>query len=98
MPQVEQVIKIMETNGGYATLGFLYQNVDVSKWKTQTPYASIRRIVKDERYFFKIKPRLWALNEYKEEVLKNLKFKVVLTKMKNLIIHTIKDYLSKLET
>jgi hypothetical protein len=31
----------MENNGGYATLGYLYQNVDVKDWKTKTPFASI---------------------------------------------------------
>ena len=31
---------------------------------------SIRRIVQDDRFFFKIKPGLWALNSHKEEVLK----------------------------
>jgi len=44
--------------------------VDVSNWATKTPLASIRKIVQDDRYFFKIKPGLWALNEYKSEVLK----------------------------
>jgi hypothetical protein len=70
MKQYEQVIDVMRKNGGYATLGFLNHNVDVSKWETKTPYASIRRIVQDNRYFFKIKPGLWALNANKAEVLK----------------------------
>lgn len=69
MKQYEQVIEVMRKNGGYATLGFLYQNVDVSNWATKTPYASIRRIVQDGRFFFKIKPGLWALNECKAEIL-----------------------------
>ncbi|MFV0392325.1 MAG: hypothetical protein ACK5KP_10665 [Paludibacteraceae bacterium] len=70
MRQYEQVIEVLRKNGGYATLGFLNQNVDVSNWVTRTPYASIRRIVQDNRYFFKIKPGLWASNEYKNEILK----------------------------
>ena len=70
MKQYEQVLEVMLKNGGYATLGFLNQNVDVSKWQSKTPFASIRRIVQDERYFFKIKPGLWALNEFKTEILK----------------------------
>lgn len=70
MKQHEQVIEVMRKNGGYATLGFLNYNVDVSKWASITPFASIRRIVQDKRYFFKIKPGLWALNEFKSEVLK----------------------------
>lgn len=70
MKQYEQVIKIMKENGGFATLGFLNLTVDVSSWKSKTPYASIRRIVQDERHFFKIKPGLWAIKEYEKEVLK----------------------------
>jgi len=34
MKQHESVIKTMEEYGGYATLGFLNQTVDVSNWKT----------------------------------------------------------------
>lgn len=69
MKQYEQVIEVMKQNGGFATLGFINHNTNVSDWKTNTPFASIRRIVQDERFFFKIKPGLWALNSYKEEVL-----------------------------
>ena len=69
MTQYEQVIDVMRNNGGYATLGFLNQKVDVSKWESKTPFASIRRIVQDEKYFFKIKPGLWALKEFEKEVL-----------------------------
>ena len=69
MNQHEQVIETMKQNGGFATLGFLNNHVDVSNWKTKTPFASIRRIVQDERFFFKIKPGLWALNSHKKEVL-----------------------------
>lgn len=64
MKQYEAVIKIMEQNGGFATLGYLNQKVlkvHGVEWKTKTPFASIRRIVQDERFFFKIKPGLWAL-------------------------------------
>jgi hypothetical protein len=70
VPQHEQVIQVMAKNGGFATLGFLYQNVDVSQWATKTPFKSINRIVQDERFFFKIKPGLWALKEMKGEVLR----------------------------
>ncbi len=68
MKQYDEVIKMMEENGGFATLGFLNQNIDVSKWKTKTPFASIRRIVQDERFFFKIKPGLWALKSYSNKL------------------------------
>lgn len=71
MKQHEAVIKVMEGKGGYATLGLLYQealNVPGVTWKTKTPFASIRRIVQDSRFFFKIKPGLWALKSYKNNL------------------------------
>jgi hypothetical protein len=71
MKQHEAVIRIMEENGGYSTLGYLNQNVLLVKgceWKTKTPFASIRRIVQDERFFFKIRPGLWALKTYKDKL------------------------------
>ena len=72
MNQYEAVIKTMEECGGYATLGFLNQSVDVSGWKTKTPFASIRRIVQDKRFFFKIRPGLWALKTYKNKLPENI--------------------------
>jgi len=75
MKQYEAVIKTMEKNGGFATLGFLYNEAlkipDV-EWKTKTPFASIRRIVQDKRFFFKIKPGLWALKRWKDRLPFNL--------------------------
>lgn len=71
MKQYEAVIKVMEENGGFATLGFLNQNVlkvPSVEWKTKTPFASIRRIVQDERFFFKIKPGLWALKSFQNKL------------------------------
>jgi hypothetical protein len=71
MKQHEAVIKVMKERGGYATLGFLYQKVlkvESCEWKTRTPFASIRRIVQDERFFFKIRPGLWALKSYKDNL------------------------------
>ncbi len=68
MNQHEAVIKVMEQNGGFATLGYLNQEVlkvPNVEWKTKTPFASIRRIVQDERFFFKIKPGLWALHSFR---------------------------------
>jgi hypothetical protein len=73
MNQRNQVINVMRENGGFATLGFLNQKVDVREWKTKTPFASIRRIVQDENYFFRIRPGLWALNDCREEVLRIFK-------------------------
>jgi hypothetical protein len=68
MTQYATVIKVMEEKGGFSTLGQLYQTVDVKNWKTKTPFASIRRIVQNEKFFFKIKPGLWALNSYKDRI------------------------------
>jgi hypothetical protein len=71
MKQYEAVVRVMEKNGGYATLGFLNQNVfkiEECKWGTKTPFASIRRIVQDPRFFFKIRPGLWALNSYRNRL------------------------------
>jgi hypothetical protein len=71
MKQYEAVIKTTEQNGGFATLGYLNQEVlkvPGVEWKTKTPFASIRRIVQDEKIFFKIKPGLWALLSYKNKL------------------------------
>lgn len=71
MNQREAVIHVMEQNKGYATLGHLYQHVlslpDVD-WKTKTPFASIRRIVQNPKYFFCIVPGLWALITHKDSL------------------------------
>lgn len=75
MRQYDAVIEVMQNHSGYATLAELYKEVfKISnvRWGTKTPLASIRRIVQDERYFFKIKPGLWALKSHKESVLKVL--------------------------
>ena len=69
IPQHQQVIEVMKENGGYATLGYLYHCVDVSEWGTKTPFKSINRIVQDDRFFFKIRPGLWALKALRKEVL-----------------------------
>ncbi|HEX2897142.1 MAG TPA: HTH domain-containing protein [candidate division Zixibacteria bacterium] len=72
MKQHEAVIKVMEENGGFATFKHLYENVLNVKgpeWKTKTPYASIRRIVQDGRFFFRIRPGLWALRTLQKQVL-----------------------------
>ncbi|MGR3984303.1 MAG: hypothetical protein OD817_03455 [Gammaproteobacteria bacterium] len=65
MQQRDQVIAEMRGLGGYATFGQLYQRVRTAGWKTKTPFASIRRIVQDEKTFFKIRPGLWALQSHK---------------------------------
>lgn len=73
MKQHEAVISAMKQNGGYATLGQLYQTaprISGSKWRTKTPFASIRRIVQQHNDFFKIRPGLWALSSEKDKVLR----------------------------
>lgn len=71
MKQHEAVLLAMKQNGGYATLGQLYQTapkIPGSKWGTKTPFATIRRIVQEHDDFFKIRPGLWALTSEKEKV------------------------------
>ena len=68
MKQYEQVIAALEENGGYATLGQLYQLIDFSSWGTNTPHASVRRIVQNRAEIFKIKPGLWALEDFREKL------------------------------
>jgi len=75
MKQYEAVIKVMEENEGFSTLKHLNEAVlklSNVEWKTKTPFASIRRIVQDSRFFFKIKPGLWALKSYKEKLPTNI--------------------------
>ncbi len=73
MKQHEAVVEVMRRNGGFATLGHLYQTalkIPGSHWGTKTPFASIRRIVQEHSdLFFKIRPGLWALTAQKEQVL-----------------------------
>lgn len=67
MYQYEAVEEVMRENGGYGTLKHLYEHaprVEGSEWGTKTPNASIRRVVQRRDQFFKIRPGLWALEEY----------------------------------
>lgn len=65
----------MRRLGGYATFSRLNQALDFSTWKTQTPEATVRRIVQVSDAFFRIQPGLWALNEAKDQVLEKFKIK-----------------------
>ncbi len=70
MKQHEAVIATMEKLGGIATLGHLYQEVFKIKdcqWNTKTPFASIRRIVQENKEIYKIEPGLYALVKNKKE-------------------------------
>ena len=69
--QVEAVSEAMRRNGGFATLRYLYEHaleVEGVKWETKTPFASMRRIVQKSDLFFKVKPGLWALSEYRDRL------------------------------
>lgn len=74
--QEHQVIETMRREGGYATLRRLNEIVDFSSWRTKTPEATIRRIVQDSKQIFKIQPGLWALEEFREEVLRKFELKL----------------------
>ena len=73
--QEYQIIEALRKEGGFATLRRLNEIVDFSTWKTKTPEASIRRIVQDSQSVFRIQPGLWALEDYREEILKKFKIK-----------------------
>lgn len=60
---------------GYATLRRLNETVDFSSWKTLTPEATVRRIVKLSKSTFRVRPGQWALDEARGEVLKKFKIK-----------------------
>jgi hypothetical protein len=67
--QADAVVEVMEQNGGYATLGHLYQkvlNVPGVTWKSRTPFASMRRIVQLDPRIFRIQPGLWALETHRD--------------------------------
>ena len=71
MKQNEAVIQTLERLGGVATLGQLNQEVFTIKdceWKTKTPFASIRRIVQLDKNIYKIKPGLYGLVSFKNEL------------------------------
>ena len=68
--QEQTVINSMRNEGGFATLHRLNEIIDFSTWKTKTPEASVRRIVQESKQIFRIQPGLWALEEFREKVLR----------------------------
>ncbi|MDO9152283.1 MAG: hypothetical protein Q7U47_00980 [Paludibacter sp.] len=69
MNQNEAVIQTLEKLGGVATLGQLNQEVfkiTDCEWKTQTPFANVRRIVQLNKKIYKIKPGLYGLTDFKK--------------------------------
>ena len=78
MNQREAVVEAMKAKGGYATLGHLYKEalkIPGVEWKTKTPFKTINRIVQDPKFFFKIRPGLWALLEAKDKLPADLRSK-----------------------
>lgn len=87
MKQYEAVIQTLEKLGGVATLGQLNQevfNIKNCKWNTKTPFASIRRIVQENKDIYKIKPGLWALKSHQKQL-----------EQKGIIVETEKNKNSK---
>ncbi len=71
MRQYEAVLQTLERLGGIATLGQLNSEVfkiKDCKWRSNTPFASIRRIVQQTDGIYKIKPGLWALESHRKEL------------------------------
>ena len=69
--QADAVVEALRANGGYATLGYLYRHtlkVPGVNWGSKTPDATIRRIVQKHPGIFKIRPGLWALEEYRNAI------------------------------
>ena len=73
--QEHQVIEKMRSEGGYATLKRLNEVMDFTTWKTKTPEATVRRIVQESKLIFKIQPGLWALEEFRDEILNKFELK-----------------------
>ena len=76
LTQEQQVVERLRNEGGYATLKRLNEIIDFSTWKTKTPEASVRRIVQESKYFFKIQPGLWALEEFRNTILQKFELKI----------------------
>lgn len=71
MKQYEAVLQTIEQLGGIATLQQLNQEVfkiKTCEWKTKTPFASIRRIVQQNKEIYKIKPGLYALKSHQKQL------------------------------
>ena len=93
MKQYEAVILTLEKLGGVATLGELNHEVfkiEDCEWKTKTPFASIRRIVQQNKEIYNIKPGLYGLMKYKKENKKETKQKIVINKIRG--IYTDSSY------
>ena len=81
------MINVFRKTGGYATLRRLNELVDFSTWATKTPEASIRRVVQQSPDIFKIQLGLWALEEYRDEVLRKFELKPGNKKSEEIFTH-----------
>lgn len=71
MKQYEAVKVTIEKLGGLATLNQINQHVfevQDCEWKSKTPFASIRRIVRNTLGIYRIKPGLYALEEFRHDL------------------------------
>lgn len=73
--QEQKVIEALRNEGGYATFRRLNEVLDFSTWRSKTPEASVRRIVQESKYIFRIQPGLWALEECRDAVLQKFDLK-----------------------
>ena len=71
MTQSQAVIDAIENLGGIAPLGKIYQvalqNPDCI-WGTQTPQASIRKIVRHTKEIFVVRKGLYALESHRHQL------------------------------
>ena len=70
--QKQQVIDALRKLGGSAKLQDLYKIIDTSTWHAQKPDASIRRTLQSNKEFFMIRPGIWGLEEYRNEIEKQI--------------------------
>ena len=71
MKQYEAVIETIRQLGGIATLGEINQEVfkiEDCEWKSKTPQASIRRIVRHTPGIYRIKPGLYGLESHRKQL------------------------------
>lgn len=71
MTQPQAVIEAIESLGGIAPLGRIYQVAlqnTQCKWGTKTPHASIRRIVRHTKGIYVVRKGLYALESYRHQL------------------------------
>lgn len=69
MTQNEQVVQVIERLGGVATLEDIYRQLlagEAVHWRTRTPQASIRRIVRTTPDIYTIRRGLYGLSSFRQ--------------------------------